>query len=302
MPLTTLSGAIASMVQSSTAQEVQEKYQAGERNFQGVQLRREDLHGLTLEGADFSGADFTDANLREANLKGTNLEGAYCNGADLSSANLEKANLKGASLIKTYLIKVNLQGANLEAALCTGAFLTRANLQLANLNGTYFNGASLTGANLTNARYNNKTRFDATFNLAKSGLKKVGEVAIPTAKLTKEEAAIAPPIDLSKLSLTVEDLLLMWNHLSDIGDHYLGNTMTSRYFESTKPSLEWFGGFEINRSTAKVTYQGSIKEKMTPAQIELAQEWAKKFVKSCTMIFKDFTKMIESEQLVFPVV
>jgi hypothetical protein len=78
--------------------------------------------------------------------------------------------------------------------------------------------------------------------------------------------------------------------------------MTSRYIQSSRPSLKWFEKFEVNRSTAKVTYKGSIKDKLSIAQIELSQEWAKKFVKSCTMIFKDFPKMIEVDQLVFPVV
>ena len=294
-------GAIAVMVQSSTAQEIQAKYQAGERDFQGVQLRREDLHGLNLAGANFSGADFTEANLRDTDLQGANFQGAYCNGADLSSANLEKANLQGASLIKTYLLKANLQGANLEEALCTGAFLTRANLQGANLNGTYFNGASLTGADLSQAKYNNKTRFDATFNPTKAGLKKVGEVAIAVTPGTSSATAQPQAVDFSKLSLTVEDLLLMFSHLSELGNRYLGNTMTSRYLQSSRPSLEWFEQFDINRSTAKVTYQGSVKDKLSPSQIELSQQWAKKFVKSCTMIFKDFPNMVDTEQLVFPV-
>jgi hypothetical protein len=120
---------------------------------------------------------------------------------------------KGASLIKTYLIKTNLQGANLDEALCTGAILTRSNLQEAHLNGTYFNGADLTRAALSNAKYNNKTRFDASFNLVKAGLKKVGEVAIAVSPAPTQKAELetpAPVIDLTTLSLTVEDLLLMF--------------------------------------------------------------------------------------------
>jgi hypothetical protein len=212
---------------------------------------------------------------------------------------------KGDSLIKTYLIKTNLQGANLDEALCTGAILTRSNLQEAHLNGTYFNGADLTRAALSNAKYNNKTRFDASFNLVKAGLKKVGEVAIAVSPAPTQKAQLKTPspiVDLTTLSLTVEDLLLMFNHFSELGNRYLGNTMTSRYIQSSRPSLEWFEQFEVNRSTAKVTYKGSIKDKLSIAQIELSQEWAKKLVKSCTMIFKDFPKMIEVDQLVFPVI
>lgn len=55
------------------ASEVLKRYAAGERNFQGINLRGESFQGQNLSGADFSDADirstnFTEANLREANF------------------------------------------------------------------------------------------------------------------------------------------------------------------------------------------------------------------------------------------
>lgn len=290
------------MVDSSQVQELLSQYQAGDRHFQNVRLRRLDLHGANLSGADFTGADFTEANLRDADLSGCNFSGAYFNDADLTGANLNKANLKGASLIKTYLLKVNLQEAVLENALCTGAFFTKADLSGANLNGTLFNAANLTGAKLNNAKYNKSTRFDTTFNLEKAGLKKVatdvaGAISTPGAAATATSVEIPLPT-----TLTVEDLLLTFDHLSDLGNHYLGNTMASRYLQSSRPALEWFEQFEVDKKSAKLKYTGSKKDALTAAQIELAQAWAKKYVKSCTMIFKTFPDMIESDQCVFSVV
>lgn len=294
------------MVQSSSASEIQEQYQAGDRNFQNCQLRRADLHGLDLKNADFSGADLSYANLRDTNLSGANLQGTYLNESDLSGANLQKANLQGSSLIKTYLIKANLQDANLDEAYLTGAFLTKANLQGASLKGSYCNGANFTGADLSNAKYDKKSRFDITFNPEKLGMKKVGEMTvtmpssmIKTTQIIEEISTIIPAQSIENLSITIEDLLMTFNHLTDLGNHYLGNTMCSRYFLSSRPDLEWFEQFEINRSSAKVTFKGSVKEKLTPAQVELSQQWAKKFVKSCSMIFRDLPKMIEADQLVF---
>ncbi len=303
------------MVQSTTAEEIQEQYQAGDRDFRNSQLRRANLHGMDLSNADFSGADLSYANLRDANLSSANLQEAYLNEADLTGANLQKANLKKASLIKTYLIKANLQSAILDEAYFTNAYITKGNLKDASLKGAYFNGANLTGADLTNAKYDKKSRFDATLTPEKLGMKKVGEMVvpppvaippIPTTVAANAPITAAPPstpeINLETLSLTVEDLLMTLNHLSDVGNRYLGNTMSSRYWQSSRPDLEWFEQFEHNRSSGKVTYKGSPTEQLTPAQIELAQQWTKKFVKSCSMIFKDFPKMIEADQLVFPVI
>jgi uncharacterized protein YjbI with pentapeptide repeats len=54
------------------AEEVLERYQAGERNFQRVNLRGQSFKGKDLSGADFSEADIQGANFTKAILKGVN--------------------------------------------------------------------------------------------------------------------------------------------------------------------------------------------------------------------------------------
>lgn len=287
------------MVSPVDASDLVSQYQAGRRDFQNQSFRRADLHGLTLAGADFSGADLTEANLRDANLQGANLTGGLLNGADLSGADLTGAKAQGASFLKTYLIKTNLSQVNLDNALCTGTFLTRANLADASLKGTFLNGANLTGAVFTGAKYNAATRFDGAFNPEKAGLKKVAAPAASSSSATAQPAARIVP-KLLPLTLTVEELLMTLTHLGQLGNHYLGNTMASRYWQSSRPGAEWFAQFEIDRANAQIRYLGSVKERMTPGQIELAQDWVKKYVKSCSLIFKEFPNLIEPEQLVFP--
>jgi hypothetical protein len=282
------------MGDSLNPQEIQHQYQSGRRDFQGQQLRKIDLHGLDLRGVNLEGADLTEANLREVQLEGANLAGAYLNGADLSGGNLERANLKGASLLKTHLIRANLRDSNLTEALCTGAFFTKASLQGANLRGTFLKGASLIGADLVGAKYSSATHFDAGFNAEKAGLQKVAAPAGGT-PLTARFVPKALPV-----LMTVEELLVTLSHLGELGNHYLGNTMASRYWLSARPNLEWFQKFEIERSTAQVKYTGSVKDKMTPEQIELAQQWVKKYVQACGQIFKEFPQLIEADRLVFP--
>jgi hypothetical protein len=83
---------------------LQERYEQGDRNFQGAQLSGIDLSRLDLREADFRGADLYGTKLMDSLLcradfsDGANLEYANLQGADLSDANLSGANLAGATL------------------------------------------------------------------------------------------------------------------------------------------------------------------------------------------------------------
>jgi hypothetical protein len=144
-----------------TPEELKRRYNAGERDFQGVNPKGANLGFALLQCADLQCADLPGANLKgayleRANLKGAHLERAnleraslYCadfQGADLQGANLQGADLRranlgfallqGADLRRAYLGYARLQGANLQGAKLKGAYLERANLQSANLENT----------------------------------------------------------------------------------------------------------------------------------------------------------------------
>jgi len=88
------------------------RYSAGERNFQNI-----NLEGMDLSHLDLSGCHFIGANLRRTNLSHTCLEGAKLVIANLENANLYKANLR----------KANLEGANLNNTFLEGADMTYTN-------------------------------------------------------------------------------------------------------------------------------------------------------------------------------
>jgi len=70
-----------------------------------------DLRRANLSGADLGGADLIRANLRRANLSGADLSGA-----DLGGAYLRRANLSGADLSGADLRRADLSGADLRRA------------------------------------------------------------------------------------------------------------------------------------------------------------------------------------------
>lgn len=123
-----------------------------ERWFYDGSLKKINLQGANLVGADFreanlTGGDFTFANLSKAYLFDANFAEARLLRANLAEATLTFANLKGAYLLGADLTNTAMQYVNL-----SDAYLTDAN----------FEGADLQYANLSGAIYNN-TRWPADF-------------------------------------------------------------------------------------------------------------------------------------------
>jgi hypothetical protein len=89
-----------------SADEIRQRYEAGERNFAWVDLSHADLKCIYLKGADLSGADLQHARLGPnpetpsigSNLEAVNLSGANLSNTDLTGVNLSYANLSGANL------------------------------------------------------------------------------------------------------------------------------------------------------------------------------------------------------------
>ncbi|MEA5471935.1 pentapeptide repeat-containing protein [Spirulina sp. 06S082] len=157
------------------AKELLERYEAGERDFSGVDLSKENLSGAVwtgdgfgdendypvggaiLRGINLSHANLTQVrldgvDLREANLQGANLETALMTFADLSDANLSEAVLFRTSLSRAILKRTNLKKASLRQATIIRANFCDANLEEANLFETNAEYTNFCRANLKNSK------------------------------------------------------------------------------------------------------------------------------------------------------
>lgn len=258
--------------------EIKKQYIIGQRDFQKVQLRRANLRGFNLTSTDFRGADLSYANLREVNLSYADLRGCYLNEANLIGANLTGANLEETYLIKAYLTRANLDGAILTKSYLTGAFLTKANLNKADLRGAFLNGADLNGAFLKGAYYNEKTCFDSGFNAKELGMEE--KYSLNSSENKK---------------VTVEELMEIFKNILEIGKRYLGNTLTAKYFISSRPEFDWLSNFEIDDSLT-ITFSGNIKTSVTIIQHKFFHHWIDMFIKNCSMIVGDFDKIVAQKQ------
>jgi uncharacterized protein YjbI with pentapeptide repeats len=279
------------MFQSQEAIDLFQRYENGQRNFQDFQLRRADLRGLNLSKTDFRGVDLSYSNLRNVNFSGADLRDVYFNEADLTGVDFSGANLEGSSLIKVYLIKANCYQTNLTGAYLTGAYLTKSNFQEAKFNGAYLNKANLSGAELTDAYYDEKTKFDSSFNPQNHQMKLIAtkkKIIEPFDAITSKKEQII------NQTISIDKLLEIFNHLTGISRRYLGKTMTQKYWESSKPFFEWLDKFEMN-SSAEITFNGEVETVITATKLQWLQAWVTTFIKSCSQIVQNYPKMIDLE-------
>jgi uncharacterized protein YjbI with pentapeptide repeats len=256
-------------------------------------LREVDLGSADLKDACFNGADLYKANLSRANLQGAHLEKANLKEVNLTRASLDNAHLEGAFLTKACMSRANLQevyligahlneadlsNANLSDAYLDGAYLIGSNLQKANLAEASLMNVLLSGANLSKANfdggyYNDKTNFDASFDPALAGLRKVQKTRL-------------------------EEILKTFVHLGECANRYMGSKMTVKYWESTRPDFVWLQQFQVS-SSGQITFSGKTTEPLTFAQIKYSHKWVDKFIKSCSMVFQEFPTLLEPDIIEF---
>jgi uncharacterized protein YjbI with pentapeptide repeats len=158
------------VIREISAEELLERYAAGERNFAGLEVNDVELHG-DLTGIDLSDGRLVTIEMSHIILINANLRNAWLTDSCLNAADLTNADLRGCSLIGAKFGKANLTGADLRNARFNNTDFSGANLTGANLIGVEFKGvlrgANLTRANLTFAKL--KTNFQDA-NLTGSNL------------------------------------------------------------------------------------------------------------------------------------
>ena len=248
---------------------LEEQYALGHRSFSNINLEkayledtffsRVEMKQANLNFANFKNADLSDADLAESSLINTEFSHAHLSGINLSNANLTSANFA-----KSILNQANLTKACLAKACMASAVLIEADLSGADLSGADLSGANLTRTKFKGAFYDRDTSFPADFD-------------------PKSKGAID--------KFNIDDLIAQFNHLCECSNRYLGNTMTAKYFYSSRPNCDWLNLFTIDKSS-KIIYQRNLSISPTSEEIQLFQQWMNSFTKSCSLIIKDFVEML----------
>jgi uncharacterized protein YjbI with pentapeptide repeats len=301
---------------SNLIKEINQRYLLGERNFHGqnwskvnlqginlsgVNLKDSDLSFIDLENANLENANLTKCNLKGANLKGANLKGAILDESDLSfsklhqaklnnvhgkkvnfrqahlnNANLEKAYLSCANFTQASLNNCNLSHSNmrksdLKNAFLTGANLTQTYLGESNIMGTCFTSTILNKTYFKEAQYDQNTQFDSKLNLQEMGL-----------------------IYIEFTGVVLTDVLNTINYISSCSQKYLGASLVTKYWHSSKPNNEWLNKFQINNE-GRVIYLGRDKVLLNDFQIQWYHQWVREYFKSCSFIISNFSQLIQTD-------
>jgi uncharacterized protein YjbI with pentapeptide repeats len=295
-----------------TANTLKSMYKSGERDFAQTDLSNLMLSGINLSGSNLKGANLQSTNLSHADLSETcldladlyqtNLTNVKLDRASLKLANLHKSNLNHATLIETNLqksklISSSLQQANLIKANLTEAYLSLSDLEQAqihnsclykaDLNGikperASFKGSDLRRISLVNkvflkgAFYDRNTLFDAEFDPISAGMKAI--------------------VESDNVKITIEEVLATFNYLSQCSNQFLGNKITLKYWQSSRPSDDWLKQFEIDRST-KATFAGEVTGTITAEQLKAIQTWSNVFIQYCSQVIVDFASIIQKQHL-----
>ncbi|NET32406.1 MAG: hypothetical protein F6K19_10410 [Cyanothece sp. SIO1E1] len=132
------------------------RYAAGLRDFERIDLSEANLVGAQLSGINFQQATLNVANFSHANLSQGNLSNAKLNaicgaGANLSQANLARSGLNGANLTRAILTGADLSQASMLRADLVRAEMSHSNLRDANLSEANLKEGQLQQANLNGA-------------------------------------------------------------------------------------------------------------------------------------------------------
>jgi uncharacterized protein YjbI with pentapeptide repeats len=103
-------------VEVMSAEELLERYAAGERDFGGIDLKEADLTGTDLSDINLSNANLIDVDLSEANLTSADLSGVRFTNVNLYGTDLAGINLTNVDLRSTVNFDVSSLMGN--AVLC----------------------------------------------------------------------------------------------------------------------------------------------------------------------------------------
>lgn len=279
-----------------------EQYSLENRHFEKAQLKEANLEKAYLYEINLSDSNLQYANLRESSLVKANLSRANFTGANLSGANLCRANLTDANFCSGDLSRANLTGANLYRAKFSHANLSQASFlitklgdenniskninsseisqsvtvdfRFANLTGASFIGVNLNSANVEGAIYDDNTIFSPSFDPISARMIHIRMMQ----------------------TFAIEELLSQFNNLFSKSKRYLGTSITTKYFNASRPEFSWLNQFQINKKN-KISYVGTVSSLISHEQLYYFQRWIDSFTESYSKIIK--TDPCESDNELF---
>ena len=100
--------------------------------------------------------------------------------------------------------------------------------------------------------------------------------------------------------ISLKDILDAQNYLSKTTTRYLGATIVSNYWKSSRPAIEWLNHFEVDRS-GQIAWSGSMPSRspqtLNSEQHQWLREWVAAFIHQCSRVIRDFPSVVQKMEL-----
>jgi hypothetical protein len=94
--------------------------------------------------------------------------------------------------------------------------------------------------------------------------------------------------------LELDLILSALNYLSHFVSNYLGQKITSNFWNISRPENEWLFQFEIN-CNCEIKFRGDRDNKINSLAILSLREWTRRFMNQCCKLIHDLPKRLEKE-------
>lgn len=100
--------------------------------------------------------------------------------------------------------------------------------------------------------------------------------------------------------VNLQAVLAALNQLSQYAAQYLGKTVVTNTWKSSRPPVEWLNQFQVDRS-AKIVFLSSDvaapSQELNPEQHQWVQEWTVAFIQRCGRIIRGFPRTVTQKVL-----
>jgi hypothetical protein len=101
-------------------------------------------------------------------------------------------------------------------------------------------------------------------------------------------------------SVYLKDVLAALNQLSQFTTQYLGPTVVTNYWKTTRPAIDWLNHFQVERS-AQITLTAPLSPDaalaITAEQHQWLRQWVAAFIGRCSKVIRDFPKTVRQSTL-----
>ncbi|PSB00731.1 hypothetical protein [Merismopedia glauca] len=95
---------------------------------------------------------------------------------------------------------------------------------------------------------------------------------------------------------TIQELVNALNEMTIFCHKYIGQTMTIKHLEKSRPDDNWLSQFQISKSH-QIMFIGNPQQKLTTDQKTLMKQWIKNFLEQLSFVLSNLPDMLEKSAL-----